>query len=100
MVVVQQYCDKGTLDSAVQGGVFRGGGPSWPERVALRALLRTAAELARGLLHLHDGNVVHGDLKVRGLKGLEGPSGPECNAQHINLLVGSCWLSPAATLLP
>ncbi len=36
----------------------------WPQRVAQRALVRTLAEVARGLLHMHRRGVLHGDIKV------------------------------------
>lgn len=36
----------------------------WPPRVAQRALVRTLAEVARGLLHMHRRGVLHGDIKV------------------------------------
>ncbi|GIL81524.1 hypothetical protein Vretimale_966 [Volvox reticuliferus] len=62
VIVVQEYCDRGTLDNAIRKSVFR---PTlmWSMRLARRALLRSAVEIARGLLHLHDSGVVHGDLK-------------------------------------
>ncbi|GLI66928.1 hypothetical protein VaNZ11_010967 [Volvox africanus] len=62
VIVVQEYCDRGTLDNAIRKSVFR---PTlmWGMRLARRALLRSAVEIARGLLHLHDSGVVHGDLK-------------------------------------
>ncbi|KXZ43572.1 hypothetical protein GPECTOR_86g365 [Gonium pectorale] len=62
VVTVQQFCDRGTLFGAIQRGIFQPGG-TWSPRVARRALLRTAAEVARGLAHLHSLGVVHGDLK-------------------------------------
>ena len=45
--------------------------PSPPHslRVARRALVRTLAEVARALLHLHSRGLVHGDLKVGGEMG-------------------------------
>ncbi|GFR44239.1 hypothetical protein Agub_g5439, partial [Astrephomene gubernaculifera] len=66
VVVVQEYCDKATLGGALERGLFTPG-HVWQERVAVRALLRTAAEVARGLLHLHDAGVVHGDIKPANL---------------------------------
>ncbi|KXZ50621.1 hypothetical protein GPECTOR_15g304 [Gonium pectorale] len=62
VVLVQEYCDKGTLAAAIWRGIFV---PTahWNVRLARRALLRTAGEVAKGLLHLHDAGVVHGDLK-------------------------------------
>ncbi|GIL81531.1 hypothetical protein Vretifemale_10499 [Volvox reticuliferus] len=62
VIVVQEYCDRGTLHNAIRKGVFQ---PVLGRNVQLarRALLRSAVEIARGLLHLHDSGVVHGDLK-------------------------------------
>ncbi|KAG2499601.1 hypothetical protein HYH03_002542 [Edaphochlamys debaryana] len=61
-VTVQEFCDSTTLSNAIRRGLFL---PTalWGVRLARRALLRTAAEVARGMLHLHDAGVVHGDLK-------------------------------------
>ncbi|GLC47349.1 hypothetical protein PLESTM_002063300 [Pleodorina starrii] len=61
-VVILEYCDMKTLHTAIAKGLFLANS-SWSQRVAHRALLRTAAEIARGLLHLHNAGVVHGDLK-------------------------------------
>ncbi|EFJ51235.1 hypothetical protein VOLCADRAFT_88105 [Volvox carteri f. nagariensis] len=62
VIIIQEHCDRGTLDNAIRRNIFR---PTsqWGLRLARRALLRTAAEIARGLLHLHDCGVVHGDFK-------------------------------------
>ncbi|GLI61065.1 hypothetical protein VaNZ11_003328 [Volvox africanus] len=62
VVIIQEYCDRGTLESAIRKKVFRAT-PQWGVRLARRALLRSAVEIARGLLHLHDWGVVHGDVK-------------------------------------
>eukprot|EP00198_Chlamydomonas_reinhardtii_P010437 XP_001699774.1 predicted protein [Chlamydomonas reinhardtii] len=62
VLTVQEYCSKNTLLNAISKGVFREG-ERWDGRVALRALLRTASEVARGLWHLHDNGIVHGDIK-------------------------------------
>ncbi|GIL55796.1 hypothetical protein Vafri_11326 [Volvox africanus] len=61
-LVVMELCSKGTLSRAIHRGIFE---PcdKWSLRVARRALVRTAAEIARALLHLHKSGVVHGDLK-------------------------------------
>ncbi|GIL63496.1 hypothetical protein Vafri_17548 [Volvox africanus] len=62
VLVIQEYCDRGTLESAIRKSFFRAT-PRWGLRLARRALLRSAVEIARGLLHLHDWGVVHGDVK-------------------------------------
>ncbi len=35
----------------------------WGPRLALRALLRTAQEVAQGMWHIHQCNVIHGGKK-------------------------------------
>ena len=51
-----------TLHYIIHRHVFR---PNkfWAPRVALRALLRTAREVATAMAHLHACSVVHGDLR-------------------------------------
>ncbi|EFJ40119.1 hypothetical protein VOLCADRAFT_100124 [Volvox carteri f. nagariensis] len=61
-LVIMEFCDMKTLHIAIAKGLFLAN-LSWSQRVANRALLRTAAEIARGLHHLHSAGVVHGDLK-------------------------------------
>ncbi|KAG2486838.1 hypothetical protein HYH03_014521 [Edaphochlamys debaryana] len=69
VLLVQEFCERGTLSHAIRQGLFRPavppGDPAFPqqERLARRMLLRTAAEICRGLVHLHAANVIHGDLK-------------------------------------
>ena len=52
------YCSM----QAIKRGLFR---PTskWGGKLALRALLRTAREVAQGMHHIHQSNVIHGDLK-------------------------------------
>lgn len=59
--IVLEFCDKGSLDRAVMAGVFEPGG-DWSRRAKLRALLRTAKEIAQGMWHLHQCSIIHGDL--------------------------------------
>lgn len=60
--IVMEYCDKGSLQQAINKGLFKAS-PTWSSRLALRAYLRTAREVAQGLCHIHKSNVIHGDLK-------------------------------------
>ncbi|KAL6760391.1 kinase-like domain-containing protein [Haematococcus lacustris] len=64
-VLVQQYATKGTLAQAIKDGAFMRDPHLCRavKRRRLRALLRTAKEMAMGLGHLHSCNVVHGDIK-------------------------------------
>ncbi|KAG2502172.1 hypothetical protein HYH03_000659 [Edaphochlamys debaryana] len=60
--IVSEWCDEGTLHGAIRKGVFKSQGRrtrTW----ALRALLRTAREVALGMCHLHSLGIIHGDLK-------------------------------------
>ncbi len=64
-LAAQEFCDRGTLLSALQRGVFTVGGTSgdaarFNERVVLRAALRTARDVARGMQHIHASDIVHG----------------------------------------
>lgn len=59
--IVMEFCDKGSLDRAIMRGVFEPGG-DWSRRAKLRALLRTAKEIAQGMWHLHQCHIIHGDL--------------------------------------
>ncbi|KXZ48178.1 hypothetical protein GPECTOR_30g274 [Gonium pectorale] len=61
--IVSEWCDEGTLHAAIRGGVFRPAPPARSRTWALRALLRTAREVALGMCHLHSLGVIHGDLK-------------------------------------
>jgi hypothetical protein len=59
--IIAEYCDLGTLSGAIHSKqlfIPKPGGD--PSRLALRALLRTAREVAMGLNHLHEAGVVHG----------------------------------------
>ena len=55
-----EYCDRGSLETVISRGLFRESS-SWSGRIALRALLRTAREVAQGMSHLHDSNIIHGE---------------------------------------
>jgi hypothetical protein len=57
--IVMEYCDKGSLMHAIKKGLFLASS-RWGPHLALRALLRTAQEVAQGMLHLHQANVIHG----------------------------------------
>ncbi|KAG2435608.1 hypothetical protein HYH02_011899 [Chlamydomonas schloesseri] len=62
--IVSEWCDEGTLHAAIRKGVFKANPQHRRSRTwALRALLRTAREVALGMCHLHSINIIHGDLK-------------------------------------
>ncbi|KXZ47914.1 hypothetical protein GPECTOR_32g527 [Gonium pectorale] len=57
--LVLEFCDKGCLREALDEGIFFGSaGLNYP------AILDTAADVAKALLHLHLNDVLHGDLKA------------------------------------
>ncbi|PNW77120.1 hypothetical protein CHLRE_10g422900v5 [Chlamydomonas reinhardtii] len=85
--IIMEYCDRGSLLSAIKRGVFRmddgnAGAPAadaaaatpqpasaptgsqrFPRRIVLRAVLRSARDVAQGMCHLHANGIIHGDLK-------------------------------------
>ncbi|KAG2492504.1 hypothetical protein HYH03_009169 [Edaphochlamys debaryana] len=86
--IIMEYCDRGSLLSAIKRGIFRmdayaedltstsptaagtstaasseAGRARLTRRVVLRALLRTARDVAQGMCHLHANGIIHGDLK-------------------------------------
>lgn len=61
-IIVMEHCDRGSLQQAIHRGVFQPGA-KWGRGTALRAMVRTARELAQGCCYLHSQNVIHGDLK-------------------------------------
>ncbi len=58
--LVLEYCDKGCLRDALDQGVFMG-----PAGLNYPAILDSAIDIARAMLHLHCNNVLHMDLKAR-----------------------------------
>jgi len=63
-VLVMEHARLGTLWNPIQMGLFLPNGyGAFSHHMRLRALLRTAREVATGLQHLHDCGVVHGDIK-------------------------------------
>lgn len=60
---VMELCDRGTLLDMIRKSLFQPAPPKWNETIALRALLRSAAEVAKALVFVHGLDIVHGDLK-------------------------------------
>ncbi len=55
-----EYCDRGTLRDALDQGAFMS-----PAGLNYLAILDSAVDIARAMLHLHCNNVLHMDLKAR-----------------------------------
>ncbi|KAJ9525745.1 hypothetical protein QJQ45_003419 [Haematococcus lacustris] len=66
-LIVMEHAKCGTLLGAIKSGIFNRPpfAPENEKRRRLRALLRTAREIAMGLEHLHEASVIHGDLVRR-----------------------------------
>ena len=62
-VIVMEYSNKGPLTDIISRGVFLNRSSKEMERICLRAIIRTAREVAQGMSHLHACQIVHGDLK-------------------------------------
>ena len=62
-VIVMEYCNKGTLTDIMSKGIFMNRSSKEMERICLRAIIRTAREVAQGMSHMHACQVVHADLK-------------------------------------
>lgn len=58
MRLVQEYCDQGCLREALDAGLFLGNPLNY------KGVLDTACDVAKAMLHLHEANVLHSDLKV------------------------------------
>ena len=71
--LILELCDRGSLRAALSQRVFFDVGASGSMRYL--TMLETAADVARGMQHLHASNILHSDLKVRGEE-----SGRECSS--------------------
>ncbi|GIL61307.1 hypothetical protein Vafri_15698 [Volvox africanus] len=59
--LVLEFCDKGSLKDALDQNVFMQG------PLNLAAMLETAADVAKAMVHMHAANVLHSDLKARNI---------------------------------
>ncbi|KAG2443736.1 hypothetical protein HXX76_002082 [Chlamydomonas incerta] len=60
--LVLEFCDKGSLKDALDQHAFMQGGS-----LNLAAMLETAADVAKAMVHMHAANVLHSDLKARNI---------------------------------
>ncbi|KAI8468110.1 MAG: kinase-like domain-containing protein [Monoraphidium minutum] len=83
--LVLEWCDWGSLRTALDEGAF------FAEDNSLNyaAILDTAADIARAMVHLHKNNVLHSDLKVRNvlLKSDASPRGCTAKVADFGLAV-------------
>ena len=64
--LVLEFADRGSLRDALDAGAFALDGPgATAGGVNYAAVLDTAADVARAMLHLHSQSVLHADLKAR-----------------------------------
>ncbi|GBF89307.1 hypothetical protein Rsub_02184 [Raphidocelis subcapitata] len=59
--LVLEYCELGSLRDALDGGAYRLANGT----LNYAAILDTAADVARAMLHLHRQQIIHSDLKAR-----------------------------------
>ncbi|GFR47438.1 hypothetical protein Agub_g9161 [Astrephomene gubernaculifera] len=60
--LVLEFCDKGSLKDALDQDAFMQGGT-----LNYAAMLETAADIAKAMVHMHAANVLHSDLKARNI---------------------------------
>ncbi|GAX79176.1 hypothetical protein CEUSTIGMA_g6616.t1 [Chlamydomonas eustigma] len=60
--LVIEFCDKGSLHEALSMGAFLQGCG-----LCVSAILETAADVARAIVHMHAADVIHSDLKARNI---------------------------------
>ncbi|KAG2500646.1 hypothetical protein HYH03_001413 [Edaphochlamys debaryana] len=60
--LVLEFCDKGSLKDALDQHAFMQGGA-----LNLSAMLETAADIAKAMVHMHAASVLHSDLKARNI---------------------------------
>ncbi|GAX74261.1 hypothetical protein CEUSTIGMA_g1710.t1 [Chlamydomonas eustigma] len=59
--LVLEFCDSGSLRDALDKDLFR----QARDQPCFPALLEVAADIAKGMVHLHSQNIIHSDLKAQ-----------------------------------
>eukprot|EP00803_Ostreobium_quekettii_P002489 evm.model.scf_1485.2 EVM.evm.TU.scf_1485.2 scf_1485:17352-19850(-) len=62
LYIVQELCDLGSLKQSIDDGLFWNQSKGLPD---LGAVVKIALDTARGMAHLHQHNIVHGDLSAK-----------------------------------
>ena len=63
--VVMEWCDRGSLESAVSEGVFHGGQAGCDQPADMPIVCATLLDISAGMAYLHRLHILHNDLKLR-----------------------------------
>ncbi|KAL3154258.1 hypothetical protein ABBQ32_013755 [Trebouxia sp. C0010 RCD-2024] len=63
--VVMEWCEKGSLQSAVADGVFHVHGSEWGHDAIMPIISATLLDISTGMAYLHRMHILHCDLKLR-----------------------------------
>ena len=63
--VVMEWCEKGSLQSAVSDGIFHVHGSEWGHDAIMPIICATLLDISTGMAYLHKMHVCHCDLKLR-----------------------------------
>lgn len=63
--VVMEWCEKGSLQSAVSDGIFHVHGSEWGHDAIMPIICATLLDISTGMAYLHKMHVLHCDLKLR-----------------------------------
>lgn len=63
--VVMEWCEKGSLQSAVADGVFHVHGSEWGHDAIMPIISATLLDISIGMAYLHRMHILHCDLKLR-----------------------------------
>ncbi|GLC35482.1 hypothetical protein PLESTB_000202500 [Pleodorina starrii] len=105
--LVLEFCDKGSLKDALDQHAFMQG-----EGFNLAAMLETASDIAKAMVHMHAANVLHSDLKARNImlksSGTEGRGviakvadfGLSTRMEHTETHLSSCFQGTLTHMAP
>ncbi|GLC35525.1 hypothetical protein PLESTB_000198200 [Pleodorina starrii] len=105
--LVLEFCDKGSLKDALDQHAFMQG-----NAFNLGAMLETASDIAKAMVHMHAANVLHSDLKARNImlksSGTEGRGviakvadfGLSTRMEHTETHLSSCFQGTLTHMAP
>jgi len=73
--ILMEYCEMGSLADAIKDNLFTFKQSNSPELVDLQLMLKVAEDVARGMLFLHNQDILHADLKPNNVLLKQGPDG-------------------------